>query len=94
MPCTDPANEGIGCFCETAGILCSTDDLDGFELTLTDIENYGDLGDGNWGVVDDLCPTLPEGGVTNNVRFIAFIAWCEDLTLDIFVTRASSFANN
>ncbi|MEM9546858.1 MAG: T9SS type A sorting domain-containing protein [Bacteroidota bacterium] len=88
-PCTDPFNNDVGCFCETAGLICSPDQLDGFEFTLPNAENYGDLGDGTGGDVDDLCPTLPDGGVPNNVSFIAFIAWCEDLTFDVLISNCT-----
>ena len=55
QPCELPESSGIGCFCETAGILCTPDVLDGFEFGMSAVENFGDLGDGQGGVQDDLC---------------------------------------
>ncbi len=78
LPCDDPDNFAIGCFCETAGILCTPDELDGFEFAMSDIANSGDL-------EGDLCPELPEGGEAHNVNFFAFIVWCETLTFDVLV---------
>ncbi|MEM9545514.1 MAG: gliding motility-associated C-terminal domain-containing protein [Bacteroidota bacterium] len=89
LPCDDPDNNGVGCYCETAGILCTPDLLDGFEFAMSDTENFGDLGDGIGGDPDDLCPPSGngDGGVPNNVNFFAFIVWCETLTFDVLVTN-------
>ncbi len=86
LPCDDPDNNGVGCFCETAGILCTPDDLDGFEFSMSDVANTGDL-DG------DLCPGLPDGGFPHNVNFFAFIVWCETITLDVLVNNCTPGLN-
>ena len=77
LPCDDPDNNGVGCYCETAGTLCTTDDLDGFEFSMSDISNNGGLCHG------DLCPGLPDGGSPHNVNYFAFVVWCEALTFDV-----------
>ena len=86
MPCDDPDNDGVGCFCETAGILCTPDQLDGFEFAMSDVANDGDLS-------GDLCPELPDGGFPHNVNFFAFIVWCETLTFDVLVTNCAPGTN-
>ena len=86
LPCDDPDNGGVGCYCETAGILCTPDDLDGFEFIMSDVANTGDLN-------GDLCPGLPDGGAPHNVNFFAFIVWCETLTFDVLVHDCSPGTN-
>lgn len=78
QPCEDPANDGVGCFCETAGILCTPDELDEFEFSMSNVTNFGDLS-------GDLCPELSDGGSPHNVNFFAFIVWCETLTFNVEV---------
>ena len=85
-PCEDPDNNGVGCFCETAGILCTPDQLDGFEFAMSDVANTG-------GLSGDLCPELPDGGFPHNVNFFAFIVWCETLTFDVLVTNCAPGTN-
>jgi gliding motility-associated-like protein len=82
LPCDDPDNNGVGCYCETAGVLCTPDLLDGFEFAMSDIENFGDL-------ENDLCPPFfnGNGGIPNNVNFFAFVVWCEELTFDVLVSN-------
>lgn len=78
QPCDDPDNNGIGCYCETAGILCTPDELDGFEFSMSEVANTG-------GLSGDLCPELSDGGLPHNVNFFAFVVWCEELTFDVLV---------
>lgn len=94
LPCDDPDNNGVGCYCETAGVLCTPDLLNGFEFAMSNTENFGDLGDGPGGPQDDLCPGTPQdgnnqGGVPNNVNFFAFVVWCEELNFDVLVTNCT-----
>jgi len=84
LPCDDPENNGIGCYCESAGILCTPDLLDGFEFSMSDTENLGNL-------EGDLCPGLNQGGIPNNVNFFAFVVWCEELTIDVLVTNCTDY---
>ncbi|MDF1698981.1 MAG: hypothetical protein P1U56_24225, partial [Saprospiraceae bacterium] len=86
-PCEDPDNNGIGCFCETAGILCTPDELDGYQFAMSNVANLGDL-------EGDLCPELPDGGFPHNVNFFAFIVWCESLTFDVLVTDCAPGTNS
>jgi len=87
QPCETPESNGTGCFCETAGILCTPDQLDGFEFSMSNVENFGGLGDGVGGFPDDLCPGDSQGGVPNNVNFFAFIVWCETLSFNVVVSN-------
>ncbi len=86
QPCDDPDNEGVGCYCDTAGILCTPDELDGFEFSMSDVANTGDLS-------GDLCPELPDGGSPHNVNFFAFIVWCETLTFNVIVNNCAPGTN-
>jgi len=85
-PCDDPDNDGVGCYCETAGILCTPDELDLFEFSMSDVANTG-------GLSGDLCPELPDGGFPHNVNFFAFIVWCETLTFDVLVNNCAPGTN-
>ena len=85
-PCDDPDNEGVGCYCDTAGILCTPDELDGFEFSMSDVANTGDLS-------GDLCPELSDGGFPHNVNFFAFIVWCETLTFNVIVNNCAPGTN-
>lgn len=87
LPCNDPDNNGVGCYCETAGILCTPDLLDGFEFSMSDVSNSG-------GLSGDLCPGLPDGGFPHNVNYFAFIAWCETLTFDVLVNNCAPGTNS
>jgi gliding motility-associated-like protein len=86
QPCDDPDNEGVGCYCDTAGILCTPDELDGFEFAMSDVANTGDLS-------GDLCPELSDGGSPHNVNFFAFIVWCETLTFNVLVSNCAPGTN-
>ena len=86
-PCTDPDNNGIGCFCETAGFICSPDELDGFEFSMSEISNIG-------GLSGDLCPGLPDGGAPHNVNFFALVVWCESLTFDVLINNCAPGTND
>ena len=77
QPCTNPPN-GEGCLCSTAGILCTPDILDGFTFTMASTSNLGGLSS------SDLCPGIEDqDGGAHNVNWFAFIAWCENLTMDV-----------
>ena len=78
--CTSPPN-GAGCRCYNASVLCTPDELDGFVFTMSTTGNTGGL------PTNDLCPGDPEGGVPNNVNWFAFIAWCTDLAIDVYITN-------
>lgn len=90
LPCDDPDNNGVGCYCSTAGILCTPDLLHEFEFAMSDVENDGDFPDGfpNF----DLCPgDGSQQGFPNNVNFFAFIVWCETLTFNVEVSNCVDF---
>jgi len=85
--CDNPPN-GESCLCSTAPILCTPDELNGFQFSMSDEVNDGDLPTGGFFSEADLCPGIDnQDGFPNNVNFFAFIAWCEDLTLDVLVTN-------
>lgn len=61
------------CACEAAQVLCSLDEVDGFVLQMS---NEGRPEDGP----TPICPNTATA--THNPNWIAFTAWCEDMTLD------------
>jgi len=77
-PCTDGTQET--CECETSPILCTINDLNGFEF---DMDTFEHPDDGP----EPMCPP-PDGNTTtsHNPTWFAFIAWCEDLTLEVTAT--------
>ena len=62
------------CTCETAEVLCSVSELDGFSGSMSSFQHPNDG-------PDNFCP--PSGLFTNNPTWFAFIAWCEDITMEI-----------
>lgn len=73
-PCDDGTQET--CQCESAPVLCNVEDLDGFEFSMSTFQHPQDG-------PDPLCS--PGGGIPNNPTWFAFIAWCEELTLEVGV---------
>jgi|GEM_PF-6327116 len=85
--CDNPPN-GESCLCSTAPLLCTPDELNGFQFSMSDEQNDGDLPTGGFFGGADLCPGIDDqDGFPNNVNFFAFIAWCENLTIDVLVTN-------
>ena len=71
------------CQCDTAEILCSINELDGYSFSMSDFQHPQDG-------PDPLC-----GGswVPNNPTWFAFIAWCEELTLTVEISNCSVIPN-
>ena len=61
------------CACETAPILCSVDELDGYVFSMSDFLHPQDG-------PSPICSSAP-GSQTNNPTWFAFTAWCTNLTL-------------
>lgn len=92
--CDNPPN-GESCLCSTAPILCTPDELEGFTFSMSDAVNDGDLPTGGFFTDPDLCPGIEDqGGFPNNVNFFAFIAWCEDLTIDVLLSNCQDNPND
>jgi len=66
------------CTCETAEILCSSDDLNGFSGEMSFFTHPGDA-------------PAPFCGseFPDNPNWFGFVAWCDELTLDVEVTNCS-----
>ncbi len=78
-PCDDGTQET--CQCETAPILCTIDDLDGFEYSMSTFQHPQNG-------PDPLCIGVPS--VPNNPTWFAFIAWCEELTLNVEIENCTN----
>jgi len=63
------------CACETAPVLCSVDELDGYMFSM---DAFMHPEDGP----SPICPGAPSSQ-TNNPTWFAFTAWCSDLTLRV-----------
>ncbi len=61
------------CACETAPVLCSVDELDGYVFSMSDFLHPQDG-------PSPICSSAP-GSQTNNPTWFAFTAWCTNLTL-------------
>ena len=66
------------CTCLSTPIYCSVDDLDGYSSSLFDYQHPGD------GV--NPC----QGGAPHNPNWLAFIAWCENIYLTIYLTNCDT----
>jgi len=71
------------CECESAEILCSINELDGYSFSMSDFQHPQDG-------PDPLC-----GGswVPNNPTWFAFIAWCDELTLTVSISNCTMIPN-
>src|SRR6056297_2458931 len=81
-PCTDGTQNT--CTCSSSPVLCTIDDLDGYQYSMTDFIHEED------GPHCDFCffdPSFmcPGSGATtsHNPTWFAFPAWCEDLDLEV-----------
>ncbi|MBL0008937.1 MAG: hypothetical protein IPP25_17630 [Saprospiraceae bacterium] len=61
------------CACETAPVLCTVDELDGYMFSMAAFIHPEDG-------PSPICPGAPSSQ-TNNPTWFAFTAWCSDLTL-------------
>ena len=81
VPPPDPCDDGsqATCQCENSPVLCTIDDLDGFEYSMSSFQHPEDgpefLCDGE--------------GVPNNPTWFSFVAWCEDLELEVELDNCS-----
>lgn len=69
------------CTCETAELLCSINELDGYSFSMSEFEHPGDG-------PDPICSGT--NNVVNNPTWFSFIAWCEELTLTVEISNCSS----
>lgn len=81
IPPPDPCDDGsqATCQCENSPVLCTIDDLDGFEYSMSDFQHPEDG-------PDFLCNGE---GVPNNPTWFSFVAWCEDLELEVEIDNCS-----
>ncbi len=77
-PCTNGSQ--LVCKCNTAPLLCTIDELDGYVLTMNNYQHPGDA-------PTPLCPG--SNTVPNNPTWFAFKAWCTDLTLNCTLTNCT-----
>ncbi len=63
------------CACETAPVLCTVDELDGYMFSMAAFVHPEDG-------PSPICPGAPSSQ-TNNPTWFAFTAWCSDLTLRV-----------
>ena len=71
------------CTCETAEVLCSVAELDGFSSTMGSFLHPG----------DGPSPFCGGGTQTNNPTWFAFIAWCSDITLEVAFENCTTVNN-
>ncbi|HSF89092.1 MAG TPA: gliding motility-associated C-terminal domain-containing protein [Saprospiraceae bacterium] len=71
--CTDGTQPE--CACETAPVLCTVDELDGYMFSMAAFTHPEDG-------PSPICPGAPSSQ-TNNPTWFAFTAWCSDLTLRV-----------
>jgi len=76
-PCDDGTQET--CQCETSPVLCTIDDLDGFQYSMSDFQHPQDGPD----------PLCGGSGVPNNPTWFSFVAWCEELELLVEIEDCS-----
>ena len=69
--CTDGTQPE--CACETAPVLCTVDELDGYVFSMTSYMHP-------WDGPSPICSSSPTSQ-TNNPTWFAFTAWCSNLTL-------------
>ena len=71
------------CTCETAEVLCSVSELDGYSSSMSSFQHPDDG------------PTPFCGGQTqtNNPTWFAFIAWCSDITMEVSFENCSTVNN-
>lgn len=81
-PCTN-GNQNT-CKCNLSPIMCTINQLNGYEYDMTTFQHPGDG-------PQPMCPP-PEGNFTtsNNPTWFAFIAWCENLTLQVTYTGCTN----
>ncbi|MBK7219882.1 MAG: hypothetical protein IPH94_00660 [Saprospiraceae bacterium] len=81
-PCTN-GNQNT-CKCNLSPIMCTINQLNGYEYDMTTFQHPGDG-------PQPMCPP-PEGNGTtsNNPTWFAFIAWCENLTLQVTYTSCTN----
>ena len=76
----DPCDTGseAACECETAELLCSINELDGYSFSMSEFEHPEDG-------PDPLCGS----GVPNNPTWFSFIAWCEELVITVSLSNCT-----
>ncbi len=81
IPPPDPCDDGsqATCQCENSPVLCTIDDLDGFEYSMSDFQHPEDG-------PEFLCNGE---GVPNNPTWFSFVAWCEELELEVELDNCS-----
>jgi len=81
IPPPDPCDDGsqATCQCENSPVLCTIDDLDGFEYSMSDYQHPEDG-------PEFLCNGE---GVPNNPTWFSFVAWCEELELEVELENCS-----
>lgn len=70
----------VECTCETAEILCSVVELDGYSNALADYQHPQDGPD----------PLCGGGTVPNNPNWFGFIAWCEDISMTVDLSNCNT----
>ena len=74
------------CACDTAPVLCTVDSLDNYSFSMSDYQHP-------WDGPDPLCPGPGNGSsVPNNPTWFAFVAWCEELTINVHPTDCMPFS--
>ena len=81
--CSSPGQNS--CTCGTAPKICTINDLDGYNFQMS---TYQHPNDGP----TPMCNPMPpgSGGTTsNNPTWVAFLAWCEEFTLELAFTNCT-----
>ena len=75
----------LECMCETAEILCSVVELDGFTGGMSPFQHPQDGPDG-------FCP--PTNAVSDNPTWFAFIAWCDEIDMTVTLSNCLPGGSN
>lgn len=78
-----PTGSEPGCTCESAEILCSINELDGYTFSMDAYSHPWD-GPNNGG---NLCGTVAT--VSNNPTWFGFTAWCTDMSMIVYLNDCS-----
>lgn len=77
-PCVDGTQPT--CRCESAPVLCTIDDLDGYEFSMSDFQHPQDG-------PDEFCGDVT--ATADNPTWFSFVAWCETLELEVEIDNCS-----
>jgi len=82
--CTDGTQPE--CMCNSAEVLCTIDDLDGYTFSMDGFNHPEDA-------PDPMCPNCSGLCIPQNPTWFAFVAWCTDFNLEVIFTNCEAGTN-